>query len=338
MRSALPASLVAAAALALPAGAAAATPATPATWARPQQQAVVRAGLLAPLSDGDFHGERPLSARALRGALGALAVAQGTPAVAVVDRVASLTDFDRLLVAQLGLADAADALQREARRAGLAPRPTFGDEVVARLLELRTNHPFEEDALERFPWEPVLRSDAAWSLERARHFDGRQQDWVRGVVDRFALPAYTDAQRRALRIAVARVGMPYVWGGETDAAGSALGGQVHGGYDCSGLVWRVFKLGGLPAGAAIRGRTAAQQAGEVPASTRVRLAAVRPADLLFFGPGRFDQRATEGRIVHEGIALSDEFMVHSSSQGVTVVPLFEASRRASFSWARRVVG
>jgi hypothetical protein len=58
---------------------------------------------------------------------------------------------------------------------------------------------------------------------------------------------------------------------------------------------------------------------------------------LFLGPGRFWQKATERRIVHEGIALSADFMIHSSSQGVYVSPLFDDWRRAEFSWARRVL-
>jgi cell wall-associated NlpC family hydrolase len=131
--------------------------------------------------------------------------------------------------------------------------------------------------------------------------------------------------------------MPYIWGGETDGAGSWFGGQEHGGYDCSGFVWRVFKLSGYSWGRQIRGRTAASQAGEIRRAARVPLADIRPADLLFFGPGRFWQRATERRITHEGIALSKDFMIHASAQGVYVSPLFDPWRAKRFSWARRVL-
>ena len=126
-------------------------------------------------------------------------------------------------------------------------------------------------------------------------------------------------------------------GGESDARSSRYGPQAHGGYDCSGLVWRVFKLSGHPAGRRIRGRTAAQQAGEVRRSRRVPFEAVQPADLLFFGPARFGDRATERGVNHMGIALSGDFMIHSSAQGVFVSPLFEDWRRQGFSWARRVL-
>jgi cell wall-associated NlpC family hydrolase len=160
---------------------------------------------------------------------------------------------------------------------------------------------------------------------------------VRDTFSRFVLPTYTAAQKQVLRQAVARIGMPYIWGGETDRASGYFGGQEHGGYDCSGLAWRVFKLSGLPWGRQIRGRTAATQAGEIPRSARIRLADIAPGDLLFFGPGRFWQKATERRIVHEGIALSKDFMIHASGQGVYVSPLFDPWRAKRFSWARRVL-
>jgi cell wall-associated NlpC family hydrolase len=65
---------------------------------------------------------------------------------------------------------------------------------------------------------------------------------------------------------------------------------------------------------------------------------VRGGDLVFFGPGRFWQKATERRIVHEGIALTPDWMIHASAQGVYVSPLFDPERRASFSWGRRMPG
>jgi cell wall-associated NlpC family hydrolase len=136
---------------------------------------------------------------------------------------------------------------------------------------------------------------------------------------------------------VSKIGMPYIWGGETDGASGFFGGQEHGGYDCSGFVWRVFKLSGFSWGRAIHGRTAASQAGEIRRAARIPLADVRAGDLVFFGPGRFWQRATERRIVHVGIALDAEWMIHSSAQGVYVSPLFDPWRAKRFSWARRVL-
>ena len=128
--------------------------------------------------------------------------------------------------------------------------------------------------------------------------------------------------------------MPYIWGGETDGPSS---GQVHGGYDCSGFAWRVYKVSGLPAGHKILGRTAAQQAGEFPRSQRIHLADVRPGDLLFFGSAKFRAKATEANVIHEGIALSSDWAIHSSDQGVYVLPLTSGWLHDSFTWARRVL-
>jgi hypothetical protein len=58
---------------------------------------------------------------------------------------------------------------------------------------------------------------------------------------------------------------------------------------------------------------------------------------LFFGPGRFWERATEARIVHEGIALSPDWAIHSSAEGVYVLPLFQGWLHDGFSWGRRLL-
>jgi len=305
-------------------------------WDVDQQYTVMEAGVMHPLPDGAFHGEQHVAGTQMRDALAAIAARLGVAPVPAPDGRLSVYAFDRLLVDQLGLADVAAAVSLETRRAGLNPPARFGTEVVARQLGLRFNHPWPHDIDELYPTDAITRAEAAWSFAQVLGFDGSQVAYARAVFARYALPRYTAAQAVALRIAVARVGMPYVWGGEADvpqAARSPLGPQAHGGYDCSGLVWRVFKLTGLPAGRAILGRTAAEMAAEIPRRARLRLDQVAPADLVFFGPGRFWQKATERRIVHVGIAMSPDFMINSSGQGVTVAPLFEDWRVHEFSWA-----
>jgi cell wall-associated NlpC family hydrolase len=163
---------------------------------------------------------------------------------------------------------------------------------------------------------------------------GWEGDYVQQVADRFQLPSYTAAQQNALKVAVSKIGMPYVWGGETDGPSF---GQIHGGYDCSGFAWRVYKLSGNPAGAQIRGRTAAQQAGEISKSKRIHADEVEPGDLLFFGSARFKDKASEANITHEGIALSEDFAIHSSGQGVYVLPLYDGWLHDRLAWARRVL-
>jgi cell wall-associated NlpC family hydrolase len=150
----------------------------------------------------------------------------------------------------------------------------------------------------------------------------------------FALPQYAPAQREALHIAVSKIGMPYVWGGTTD---NTADGLEHGGYDCSGFVWRVYKLSGLPWGRQILGRTAAQQAGEIPKRRRIHLEDVQPGDLLFFGSAHFDATATESNVIHEALALSGQWAIQSSGQGVAVMPLTSGWLAESFTWARRVL-
>ncbi len=112
--------------------------------------------------------------------------------------------------------------------------------------------------------------------------------------------------------------MPYVWGGETDTASSQYGPQAHGGYDCSGFVWRVFKLSGDPAGASIGGRTAAAMALEIPKSERLKFATVQPADLLFFGNATSRTWASRS---------SQDFMIHSRARASTIAPLFDDWRQ-----------
>jgi peptidoglycan DL-endopeptidase CwlO len=321
------------AALALGTTAAPATAHTLSNWDTKQQSQVVKAGLMQKLPGG-FQGAQPLTSGDLAQAFAALSAKTGTPAVTVSSAPISVTRFDALMVDQLGLSDAANTFQSETARAGLQPPSYFGTEVVARLLSLRYNHLSPDDKLELYPWDRITRAEAAWSLAQTLQMSGWEADSVREVAGRFLLPAYTTKQLAVLQLAVSKIGMPYVWGGETD--GPSLG-QVHGGYDCSGFAWRVFKLSGNPAGTKILGRTAAQQAGEIPKSKRLHLSQVQPGDLLFFGSAKFRSRATEANVIHEGIALSSDFVIHSSDQGVYVLPLYEGWLHDQFTWARRVL-
>jgi cell wall-associated NlpC family hydrolase len=306
-------------------------------WDPIAQRMVREAGVLPSLPSGGFGGAQRLDGAQLHDAFATLGLRLGTAPLYVPPGHVSVTRFDALLVEQLGMSDVAQAVQAEAARAGLRPGPRFGTEVVARQLGLRFNHDSSHDAQELYPWEAITRAEAAWSLATVLQFDGSQQAYARDVLSRFVLPRYTRAQRAALRIAISKVGMPYIWGGETDGAGSWFGWQAHGGYDCSGLVWRVFKLGRQPAGWRVHGRTAAAMAAEIPRSQRLHMDETQPGDLLFFGRARIWQRVTWSNVTHVGIALGNGWMVNSSSQGVTVAPLWEDWRVKGFSFARRVL-
>src|SRR6185503_11977461 len=100
-------------------------------------------------------------------------------------------------------------------------------------------------------------------------------------------PDLTAWQRRILRTAVSFIGYPYVWGGTSENAQTPLGLSTPGGFDCSGFVWRVFKVQAYPGASqlsgVLRGRTRMAMSGEVAKSERVKLDDLEPADVLFFG-------------------------------------------------------
>ncbi len=365
LRSALATVLLGGVCATLPAAAAAAAAAAPVSaapasggWDAAQQRQVLAAGLME-ASDGSFDGAGQLSAPQANAAIAALAtrlqaesnqqVVSAQPGSGVQDAAAAMpampvahatqspvtvVGFDRMLVEELGLIDVAAHVQATAVTAGLHPPAYFGSEVVARFLELRYEHPVGAQRLDLFPGDPLTRAEAAWSLATAMNTSTWAISSAREALSAFELPRMTGAQRQALQIAVSRIGYPYVWGGTTD---NTADGLEHGGFDCSGFVWRVFKVSGLPWGQAIRGRTAAEQAGEIPASQRLRIDQLAPGDLLFFGSAHFNSKATERNIVHEGIYLGDNWVIHSSGQGVYVLPLTGSWLGSSFAWGRRVI-
>lgn len=311
---------------------------TAANWDSSEQQLVAREGLMSEAPGIGFLGAGSLSAQAEGSALAAIATREGVAPIALasasINAPLTLVRFDGLLVDQLGLGDVAEHVQQVTAGAGLNPPSYFGSEVVARYLGLRYNHPAGEDALELYPWNAITRAEAAHSFAVVLGLESFSLTGAREALSNFSLPQYTSAQREVLHIAVSKIGMPYVWGGTTD---NTADGLEHGGYDCSGFAWRVYKVSGLPWGKQILGRTAAQQAGEIPKSSRIARQDVQPVDLLFFGSAGFDATATEANVIHEGIALSNQWAIHSSDQGVYVLPLTSGWLAESFTWARRVL-
>ena len=163
------------------------------------------------------------------------------PKVAHAGAAVTMTQLDAELVSGVGLDAAAAEFARGARAAGLTIPERFGTEVVARLLGLRIDHPAPDDALELLPNDAATRAEAAYSAAQILHSSGWLAPVVQNVADTFALPAYTPWQRRIIDAAVARIGMPYVWGGTSDGPEVDFGVPARGGYDCSGFVWRVYK-------------------------------------------------------------------------------------------------
>jgi cell wall-associated NlpC family hydrolase len=304
------------------------------SWALPQIKAVVAAGLMSP-DVASFRPDDPLTRDALGGLVAGLTHEQQTMTSSPSATV-TMTGLDTRLVDALGLAETARTLQQSALSAGLAPPGRFGTEVVARLLGLRTNHPAAEDDLELLPGQAATRAETAFSAARILRFSGREIPSVETEAPAFTLPTLTPWQQRILKTAVHFIGYPYVWGGESEHRQSPFGRQAQGGFDCSGFVWRVYKLQayldeGLLAGM-LRGRTTYAMSGEVPRSKRIRLADLQPADVLFFGAR--GPRSKPSEVGHMGIYLGNGWLIQSSGYGVAVVPLsgWYATR---FAWARR---
>src|SRR5919198_6305613 len=168
-----------------------------------------------------------------------------------------------------------------------------------------------------------MRADAAFSAARILRFDGREIQSVKDAAAAFAPPALTPWQARVLQTALRFVGYPYVWGGTSENAETPFGVAARGGFDCSGFVWRVYKLqpyAGAPQLAdTLRGRTTYAMSREVPRAERIPLARLQPADVLFFGER--GPRSKPAQIDHAGIYVGGGWFVHSSDEGVALAPL-----------------
>ncbi|TML72083.1 MAG: NlpC/P60 family protein [Actinobacteria bacterium] len=125
-------------------------------------------------------------------------------------------------------------------------------------------------------------------------------------------------------------------GGESESEESPFGHQAHGGFDCSGFVWRVYKLETYPGegnlGDVLRGRTTYAMSGEVSGTKRLPFAKLQPADVVFFGAHGPASKPAE--VDHMGIYLGNGWFIHSSGYGVAVAQL-SGWYRTHFAWARR---
>jgi cell wall-associated NlpC family hydrolase len=251
-------------------------------------------------------------------------------------RSVTMSGLDARLVTTLGLTDTANAFTQSAKTSGLTPPSRFGTEAVARLLGLRTNHPASLDKLELSPNEPASHAEAAYSAAHILHFGEWDVASTQELAQTFVLPVYTPWQRQILNTAVRFIGYPYVWGGESETTTSPYGAQVHGGFDCSGFVWRVYKLQAYAKEGTLadvlKGRTTYEMSGEVPAAKRIALAKLQPADVIFFGAA--GPKSKPAQVDHMGIYLGNGWFIHSSGYGVAVAQLsgWYAQR---FAWGRR---
>lgn len=106
----------------------------------------------------------------------------------------------------------------------------------------------------------------------------------------------SDVAAVAITYALAQLGTPYRWGGETPGVG----------FDCSGLTQAAYAAAGVRIP-----RTSTAQWTTLP---HVPLADIAPGDLLFFQPGEFQP----GLPGHVGIYLGNGQMVDAPHTGATV--------------------
>jgi cell wall-associated NlpC family hydrolase len=297
--------------------------AVPKSWAQPQIATVVKHGLMAP-DVASFRPDDPLTAQDLDTLVGGLT---GQPVLATQNTSpVTITTLDARLVKAVGLTDVASRFRAATRAAGLAPPSRLGTEAVARLFGLRTNHPAALDYLEPLPNSPATRAEAAYSAARMLAWTGAQQTYARAAVATFTLPAFTATQREILHTALSFVGFPYVWGSTSELAG----------FDCSGFVWRVYKLQSYPdlpgLSETIMGRSTEQMAAEGTPADRIALADLQPADLVFFGAN--GTKSKPAQVDHVGIYLGNGWFVQSGSTGVALAPLTDWYQ-THFAWGRR---
>jgi cell wall-associated NlpC family hydrolase len=280
-----------------PAGAAKST-----SWAQPQIKAVVTAGLMAP-DTASFRPDDLLTRGALEELVAGLT--QATPVTpANPGAKVTVAGLDARLVNALGLSATARLFTEGARAAGLAVPARFGNEATARLLGLRTNHPASQDELELLPGDPATRAETAFSAAKVLRFSGWETQYARDAAATFVLPALTPWQKRILTTAFRFIGYPYIWGGESENPESPFGHQARGGFDCSGFVWRVYKLEAYPSSGTLAGTL------HGPAS--------KPA-----------------QIGHMGIYVGGGWFVHSSGYGVALAQMTSGWYRNAFAWGRR---
>jgi hypothetical protein len=301
---------------------------------------VVAAGVMGP-DEASFRPADPLTRGELHDALTALG--KTVPVPADPARLVTMRELDAQLVGALGLLSSSRRIRLAARDAGLQPTSMLGTEAVARLLRLRLNHPQADEQLELLPGQPATRAEAAYSLARVLQLGPDQLAWIDQLSQTFVLPEFGDLQRQVVARALRLVGYPYVWTGVSERqqklwSSTAPGGLVTapGGFDCSGFVWRVYKLqpfADAPAlSATLQGRTTYAMSAEVAPAARIAFDALEPGDLIFFGSRGTKSKPAE--IGHMGIYVGGGWLVHSSSNGVAIDPL-QGWYRDRFAWGRR---
>jgi cell wall-associated NlpC family hydrolase len=203
---------------------------------------------------------------------------------------------------------------------GIYPKaPAYtGFTVVAHDLHLKNRD------TRAWPDDPYRRAEMAFSLEAADNVDEWRLEYVEDTFDwlRCQTPLIGSQREKAIASAFAKIGCPYVWGGESDAE--------HG-FDCSGLVYYVL---GSRLGYPMM-RVADDQA-------RDGRYAVVPREGLLAGDPIFfhsSSSSTPGYVGHAGMYIGRDLFIHStgSNAGVSVDRL-TGYWEEQFACGKRVIG
>lgn len=175
-----------------------------------------------------------------------------------------------------------------------------------------------------WPHDPYPRGEMAFSLQKADKLEDWRDDYIRGTFDwqHCQSPWTGPSREKAMDSAFEKIGVPYVWGGESDS---------EKGYDCSGLVYYVLR--------SVLGykmqRVADDQARDdrYPSVNRKELLAGDP--IFFYESPTGDPAAYIG---HAGIYIGQGMFIHStgSNAGVSVDEL-TGYWEEHFAWGKRVI-
>jgi hypothetical protein len=240
----------------------------------------------------------------------------------------------RGVIGALGLRGSARAFARRLQLAAPDSGLWYYDaavQVYTRALGLRYNHLQGSEQLEVGPLETMSVAHVAYMLGHAARLSKWQLTALRPY-ETFSIPALGPNQKTVIYTALGLIGQPYVWAGETEGVQP----EGHGGFDCSGFVWRTVLASGLPesAHAQILGRSSMAMSAE--GSRIYDVAALQPGDLIFFGAT--GPASSPGDNFHAALWLGNGWFVHSSgsNDGVSITRL-DGWWRARFSWGRHVL-
>lgn len=204
-------------------------------------------------------------------------------------------------------------------------------QIHARTLGMRYNHLAGRERLEVGPGEGMRVAHVAYMLRVAATERAPRSRFA--VHRSLVLPRLGANQRRILATGIRLIGQPYVWGGESEGRQP----EGHGGFDCSGFVWRTVITSGVPATerVAVSSRTSMGMS-DIGRRKRLGLRKLRPGDIIFFGSkGR---RSDPSENFHTGVWMGNGWFMHSSgsNDGVTISRM-EGYWSSTFSWGRRVL-